>query len=143
MTHTEQEVEEAVELFQDHAEELGFINKARVEDGPLFVEKRDDEVVGAAIADHLTQRAMSWLRDIVVKEEYRREGIGESLIRQIREDSPHPILKAKCPQDLPANKFYMDMGWVLESTEEVEDGRNLNVWVLGRPDSSSAADAGW
>jgi len=143
MTHSESDIEEAIELFQDHAEQLGFINKARVEEGPLYVEKREREVVGAALADHLSTKASSWLRDIVVKEEYRRQGIGESLIEKIREDSPHPQLKAKCPQDLPANSFYEETGWALHAMVEVSDGKDLNVWVLGKPDSLSAAEANW
>lgn len=137
------DIEEAVELFQDHAEQLGFINEARVEEGPLYVEKRDGEVVGAALANHLSSRAISYLRDIVVKEEYRREGIAESLVEQIREDSPHPVLKAKCPEDLPANDFYDETGWQFEEVEEVGGGKNLNIWSIGRPDTDSAADASW
>lgn len=138
-----EEEEEAAELLQDHAEELGFVNKARVEDSSLYVERREGEIAGAALVDHLKTASMSWLRDIAVAESYRRKGVGKSLVEKIREDSPHPVLKAKCPVDLEANKFYSRTGWELEETIEVEDGRDLNVWLIGWPSVSSAADSDW
>ncbi len=137
------ETEEAVELFQDHAEQLGFINRARVKESPLWVETRDGQVVGAALADHLSQSAVTWLRDIVVDEDYRRQGIAESLIEQIQEDSPHPMLKAKCPEGLPANDFYENTGWEYEGHVVKEDSKNLEIWSLGRPETTSASDADW
>jgi hypothetical protein len=38
-------------------------------------------------------------------------------------------IQAKCPVDLPANKWYERRGFDLARTEQTRSGRKLNVWI--------------
>lgn len=133
----EELVESAGELFQDHPEELGFVMKPQVkdahEDGGLYTIVKEvdgeEEVVAAAIVTHCETKPQSTLNDIVVSEDYRRQGHAETLIERALNDSPHEYLQAKCPEDLSANDFYDSTGWEKVDVESGKE-RALNVWRL-------------
>jgi len=58
-------------------------------------------------------------------------GIGTALINQLRgigRQKGATCILAKCPQDLPANRFYASLGFTLRDTETTPTGRKLNVW---------------
>lgn len=120
-------VEAVTALFQDHREELGFVNSAQVREKTTYVERRGGSVVGAAIVNHCVRKPQTTLYEIAVDESYRRGGVGTSLVETIVEESPHDVIVAKCPVDLTANEFYRSTGW---EKVDVEDGKNraLNVW---------------
>lgn len=119
----------AANLFQQHRDELGFVNRAQCREKDLLVETDWGVVVGALLGNHCVRKPQSTVYEIAVSEEHRREGIGTKLVERFQEDSPHKKLVAKCPVDLPANKFYNSAGW---ECVETEDGKNrpLNVWQL-------------
>jgi len=123
----EDTVTEIANLFQQHRDELGFVNSAQVREKITHHKRRDGNVVGAAIVNHCVRKPQTTLYDIAVDEDHRREGIASSLIDEIADDSPHDKIIAKCPQELDANGFYHRTGWELHDTE---DGKNrfLNVW---------------
>jgi len=121
------DVEQVTALFQDHRDELGFVNRAQVREKDTYVEYRDGEVAGAAICNHCVQKPQTTLYDIAVAEEYRREGVATLLIEKMATESPHDSLVAKCPCELPANHFYRTDGWEKVAVEEGKS-RSLNVW---------------
>jgi len=123
----ESDIEKITSLFQQHREELGFINSAQVREKTTYSEWEGDEVLGAAIVNHCVQKPQTTLYDIAVAVSHRRGGIGTSLVETVTEKSPHDVIVAKCPVDLTANEFYRSTGW---EKVDVEDGKNraLNVW---------------
>lgn len=144
---------QAANVFQEHKDELGFVNEAQCREKDLYTEERNGEIVGAALANHCVQKPQTTLYELAVLPEYRREGIGTSLIEKIARRSPHEKIIAKCPIDLSANNFYKSTGWDLVDVESGM-GRALNVWryniesvdliTTGRPDLTEyAAQHGW
>jgi len=144
---------EAASVFQEHRDELGFVNTAQCEEKELFTVEKDGEIVGAALANHCVRKPQTTLYELAVLPEYRRQGIATKLLNQLSRDSPHDKLIAKCPVDLPANEFYKITGWTLIETEDGKD-RELNVWeydcsgvdlvTTGRPDLTEyARKHGW
>lgn len=121
------EPQDAAALFQQHREELGFVNRAQCREKTLYTEYDGDEIVGAALVNHCVRKPQTTLYDIAVRETHRGNGIGTRLVTQIAGETPHDKIIAKCPADLPANQFYNQCGWELTA---VEDGKNrsLAVW---------------
>lgn len=121
------DAEDAADLFQQHREELGFVNRAQCREKTLYTEYHSDEMVGAALVNHCVRKPQTTLYDIAVDNEHRSEGIGSRLVEKIAADTPHEKIIAKCPVDLAANQFYNQSGWELQA---VEDGKNrsLAVW---------------
>jgi len=146
--------DEAADLFQQHRDELGFVNRAQVREGDLVVERRGGDVVGALLGNHCVRKDQSTVYELAVHPNQRRQGIGRSLIKQFAAESPHDRLVAKCPVDLPANEFYRQTGWSQIRTAAGKK-RALNVWeyttddgidwiTTGRPDLTAiAAEYGW
>lgn len=118
---------EAASVFQQHREELGFVNTAQCKEKELYTVEKDGMVVGSALANHCVRKPQTTLYDIAVLEEYRRGGIATDLLNQIIRDTPHDKIRAKCPVDLPANEWYSRTGWTLLRTDDGKD-RKLNVW---------------
>jgi len=143
----------AANLFQDHRDELGFVNRAQCEEKDLWTVERDGSVVGAALGNHCTRKPQTTLYELAVAKDYRREGIATQLVNRMLRDSPHNKVVCKCPVDLPANNFYESNGFELLATEDGKN-RSLNVWqkertsvdiiTTGRPDLTEyAAKHGW
>lgn len=120
---------DAAALFQQHREELGFVNTAQCEAKDLYVVREGDDVVGAALGNHCVRKPQTTLYELAVDESHRRKGVATELIDKMARDSPHDKLVAKCPVDLPANNFYESTGWVRVDTEAGKN-RELHVWQL-------------
>lgn len=144
---------QAASVFQDHRDELGFVTEAQCEEKDLYTAERDGETVGAALANHCVRKPQTTLYELAVLPEYRREGIATDLIKQIKRDSPHDKIIAKCPAELPANEFYDATGWE-KIDQHSGKHRPLNEWKLdisgidlittGRPDLTEYAGSyGW
>jgi ribosomal protein S18 acetylase RimI-like enzyme len=122
---------EIADLFQEHREELGFVNRAQVaehiDNDEIVVEERDGGVVGALLYHNCIQKPQTTVYEIAVAEAYRRLGIASVMLAEVAEQSPHDKLVAKCPVDLPANELYRAREWELETVEEGKN-RHLNVW---------------
>lgn len=114
-------------LFQEHRDELGFVNVAQVREKTTYTATRDGMLVGAALCNHCVRKPQTTLYDIAVREPYRGNEIGSLLVQQMANESPHEKIVAKCPIDLSAMQFYSQSGWILI---DVEDGKNtpLAVW---------------
>lgn len=148
------EVDGAADVFQQHRDELGFVNRAQCREGDLYTVERDGEIVGAALGNHCVRKPQTTLYELAVVPEFRREGIATQLVEKMVADSPHEKLVAKCPVGLPSNEFYEETGWERIDREEGKN-RALNVWeyripekpdfiTTGRPDLTDiAASYGW
>lgn len=121
--------DDAAALFQRHRDELGFVNRAQCQEKDLYTVYVDGEIAGAALGNHCVRKPQTTLYELAVTETHRRSGIAQTLINRMAEDSPHEKLIAKCPVDLPANKFYASTGWEKMDTEDGKK-RDLHVWRL-------------
>ena len=121
--------EQAADLFQDHRDELGFVNKAQCREKDLLTVTRDGEVVGALLGNHCVRKPQSTVYEVAVAKSHRREGIAARLVDRFADNSPHDKLVAKCPEPLPANEFYAATGWTRTDREEGKE-RPLNVWEM-------------
>lgn len=120
---------DAAALFQQHRDELGFVNRAQCQENDLYTEYVDGEIAGAALGNHCVRKPQTTLYELAVSESHRRNGIAETLVSRMANDSPHEKLIAKCPVDLPANNFYASTGWEKIDTEDGKQ-RDLHVWRL-------------
>lgn len=119
--------DDAADVFQQHRNELGFVNRAQCEEKDLLTTQRDGEVVAALLGNHCVRKDQSTVYELAVLPEYRRSGLARTLVRRFMSESPHDKLIAKCPIELPAMQFYNQTGWNLQA---VESGKNkpLAVW---------------
>jgi len=120
---------EAAALFQQHREELGFVNRAQCEEKDLIVETDNSSVIGALLGNHCVRKPQSTVYEIAVTESHKRQGVGKRLVERFQRESQHNKLVAKCPVELPANEFYKTTGWECIDTEDGKN-RDLNVWQL-------------
>jgi len=146
--------EQAADIFQDHRDELGFVNRAQCREGDLVTIEQDGEIVGCLLGNHCVRKPQSTVYELAVDVDYRRMGIATELVERFAAESPHDKLVAKCPEELSANEFYSASGWDKIDREEGKN-RALNVWektitaepdriTTGRPDLTDiAADYGW
>jgi len=121
------EAEDAADLFQQHREELGFVNRAQCREKTLYTEYDGDKMIGAALVNHCVRKPQTTLYDIAVCETDRGEGVASQLVNKIADETPHDKIIAKCPIDLPANQFYNQTRWKLNAVEKGKN-RSLAVW---------------
>lgn len=132
---------------------MGFVSTAQCKEKDLYIERRDDNVVGAAICNHCVRKPQTTLYDIAVDDKYKGRGIGTKLVEKIKRNSPHEKIIAKCPKNLPANKFYQNTGWEQTHTEKGKNVdlnvykytfNNIDLITTGRPDLTQYAHShGW
>jgi len=68
---------------------------------------------------------------IIVLPERQRQGIATAMLKQLKKLPNITSIFAKCPKNIPANKWYEAMGFVLEGEEEVgRKGKIVNLWRL-------------
>ena len=123
----------AADVFQQHRDELGFVNRAQCEEKDLVTVERDGQIVGAALGNHCVRKPQTTLYELAVLPEYRRGGIGSELVDRLAAESPHDKIVAKCPAELPANDFYAAQGWECIGRDEGKN-RPLNIWEYEIPD---------
>lgn len=91
-----------------------------------------EETLAGGLHYHARMDRVTTIHEIVVAPEYRGRGIGRRLVERLRgicvQRGQHTI-RAKCPEDLPANGFYARLGFRCVRTEPGRK-RALNVWEL-------------
>lgn len=121
-------------LADQHKTELGFVIRGAlaksIETSEIIVAAEyNGEIVGFVQYRHRKDEQTT-LYNIVVVSSHQRQGIGrllvDSLGNEVREHQKQFIL-LKCPSRLPANDFYRDYGFTLQTVEEGKK-RALNVW---------------
>lgn len=135
---SEQDLDAIKQLADSHRRELGFVRR------PTLLEAiRREEVIVAQnhcgivgfVHFHHRLDAQTTLYEIVVAPTYRRSGIGRALVASLgaeAESLGKEMILLKCPVDLAANQFYVDIGF---ERKHEEDGkrRALTVWQLSIP----------
>lgn len=87
---------------------------------------------------HLRRDGVLVVREIVAT----RKGAGsEMLARLVAVAREHgaPTIRARCPADLPANRWYPRRGFGRTGTETARSGRVIDVWELDLPSSTAPA----
>lgn len=122
-------------LADAHRHELGFVRRpaliVAIDRQEVLVAQNHQELVGFVEYRH-RQDTQTTLYHIAVKPEYRHQGVGRALIKALQAEAQsrgkHKIY-LKCPQDLPANRFYRQLGYQLIS-KETDRKRSLVIWEL-------------
>lgn len=71
------------------------------------------------------------IRELLVVPERRSHGIGKSLVTEVRRRHPSNLIRAKCPTDWSANKFWDHIGFTQVPTDKTsgeDDTNNVIVW---------------
>ena len=132
-------------LADTHKRELGFILRpalARsIELEELMIATVKLEVVGF-IQYHHRQDTQTTLHNLLIKADYRGNGIGKRLMQALENEvmsQNKQILSLKCPEELPANDFYARLGYQQVNIESGKQ-RRLNIWqkTIKRPDFNNA-----
>ena len=124
----------AAKRFADqHKTELGFVRTPVLQEaqkkGWLLVAVRGGQVIGFANF-RIRQDNNATLYDIVVDKLFRKQKIGKRLIQHITwlvNVAGGDHIRLKCPQSLPANRFYEKLQFIRTATEQGKK-RPLNVW---------------
>ena len=122
-------------LADRHRKDIGFVLapaiRASISEGALWVAKDGPEVVGFVRFHHRLD-GVTKLYEVCVLENARGRGVGRLLIGAIREQAllagQHAIV-LKCPEDLPANEFYRQLGFEDAGLEQGKR-RRLRIWRL-------------
>ena len=128
-----EDVTPAKKLADQHKTELGFVRTPVLQEaqkkGWLLVAVRDGQIVGFANF-RIRQDKNATLYDIVVDKSTRKQKIGKRLIQHITwlvNVAGGDHIRLKCPQSLPANRFYEKLQFTQTETEQGKK-RPLNVW---------------
>lgn len=119
------DIEEIKKIAGKSKKELSFICRGRIEKSITAGECLvfySGKIVGFVLF-HLRRDGILTIYDLCVLAEERKKGIGRKFIEFLRPMGK--FIKLKCPEKLPANKFYSATGFKLEKTE-----KGLNWWKL-------------
>jgi GNAT superfamily N-acetyltransferase len=114
--------------------ELGFITRGTIIEAiqkrSLLVAEDSEKHIIGFVHFHITRQGYAVIYDIAVRPIYRGKGIGKALVEHVEKIAYEQgvfRLRLKCPIDLPANKFYIYLGFTRTA---IEKGRKrlLNVW---------------
>jgi N-acetylglutamate synthase-like GNAT family acetyltransferase len=123
-------------LADAHRQELGFVNRAT-----LAAAINSDEILCCLqgfLHFHHRRDKISTLYHLCVSPEYRRQGVGRSLVTFWEEHSRTcgmETLRLKCPLDSEANGFYWRLGF---TRVDIEPGKHrpLVVWEKKLPEAT-------
>jgi predicted GNAT family acetyltransferase len=122
-------------LADAHRHELGFVHQKAllrsIEREEVFVAQDTDNPI-AFVEYHHRKDKQTTIYHIIVKSEFRNQGIGRSLINAVSAESrklKKEFVRIKCPIDLEANQFYRQIGCHLIRKEQGKN-RNLAIWEL-------------
>jgi len=118
---------------------LGFVLRpalaAGIQQGWLLVAEQDEHVIGFVHYRHCRD-TQTTLYEICVDEACRGNGVGRALVQALLAESAtlgQAFIRLKAPVDLPANKFYQQLGFTLTDAKQGKR-RQLNTWEI-RPDN--------
>jgi N-acetylglutamate synthase-like GNAT family acetyltransferase len=130
---TQADLDEIKALADAHKQELGFVLRpilARsIEQGELIVTENSSGLVGF-VQYHHRRDEQTTLHNIVIKPEYRDYGIGRQLIQALENEARSNnkrLISLKCPEGLPANNFYRQVGYQ-QVRIETGKSRRLLIW---------------
>jgi len=122
-------------LVDAHKYELGFVLRPAllnsIQDNEVFIAVEGENLLGM-LEYHHRRDIQTTLYHLVVSSERHRQNIGSQLIRALESEARQlgkHYIQLKCPEDLPANSFYQNLGFELFAVENGR-ARKLNVWRL-------------
>ena len=128
-----EDVDGAKAVADRHKEELGFVMSPVLHNAQknqwLLVAVRNEKVIGFANF-RIRQDNNATLYDIAVDKPYRKQNIGKRFIQRLTwlvNVAGGVHVRLKCPQALPANRFYEQLQFKRTGTE-LGKKRPLNVW---------------
>jgi ribosomal protein S18 acetylase RimI-like enzyme len=121
-----------------HRRELGFVRKVTLAESisrkEILIVENDEQVIGFVHYRH-RRDSQTTLYNIVVLPERRRQGIGKRLVDALVQEAQSlgkQCIVLKSPSELPANEFYLGIGFHLWQKEPGKQ-RELNLWRLYIP----------
>ena len=136
---------DAVKALADaHRNELGFVLRPALAKsialGEVLIAENSASLIGF-VEYHHRRDEQTTLYHIAVTPRHRRQGVGRALIDALRNEAltlEKRIVRLKCPVDLPAQGFYVRLGFSAFG-QEMGKGRPLVVWTfpLAPPDEES------
>jgi N-acetylglutamate synthase-like GNAT family acetyltransferase len=79
---------------------------------------------------HLRQDGQLTIREIIVLPGCQGQGIGTSMLDQLKQIPGATSIFAKCPWDLQANQWYLNRGFTDEGDATTRTGKWLRKWRL-------------
>jgi N-acetylglutamate synthase-like GNAT family acetyltransferase len=124
-----------IKLLEDKEKSsLGFITRQTIseaiETGSIMLILVDDKIVGFQHYYHRKRDLQTTLYHKTIDREYRRQGLGRTLVNSIVEEARflgRKKLFLKCPTDLSSNSFHEAFGFTLVGKEQGKK-RELNLW---------------
>jgi len=121
------------EIADKNRDSIGFLIRPAIEasisKSECLVNITDDKIVGF-VRYHIRKDGICKIYEIVISKEYRRRGLGKSMIRSIKLSNRRLLpIELKCPVDLDANIFYSSIDFKLISIDRGKK-RLLNTWQL-------------
>jgi N-acetylglutamate synthase-like GNAT family acetyltransferase len=123
------------EIVDAYRSVFGFVPKSAFSEAAgmnwLLVAKIDGALVGFVRFRHRHDKT-TILYEIGVSNQVVRQGIGRALISRLVDDAYRQNqldIRLKCPIELPANHFYLALGFKLIGMEKGKK-RDLNIWRL-------------
>ena len=132
-----EDVPQCKEIANRHRGEIGFLPSAvfldAAKNGRLLILKNaENRVLGFLRFNHRVRGNESALYDVCVESNSQRQGLGRLLVLEFIEKCRvvgRTSIVLRCPENLPANVFYLQLGFV---QSEIYDGkrRRLIVWRM-------------
>lgn len=133
---TLQDLDAIKQLMDEHRNELGFVIRAALErsiiSSEIIVAIGDNEELLGFVHYHHRRDGQTTIYNIVVRQVQRRQGIGRKLLDELKLEASNlqqQFMFLKCPEQLPANKFYRDYGFLLTETQKGKK-RELSIWQI-------------
>lgn len=131
-----EDLDDIKRLVDQHKQELGFVIRGAlarsIETSEVFIALGvSKELIGFVHYRHRRDHQTT-LYNIVVEPDFQRQGVGTQLLDTLRDDAKgraQTFILLKCPQELPANKFYKEYGFKLIEVDEGKK-RPLTIWQL-------------
>jgi len=127
------DIDDIKQIADSHRKELGFVRRPSlleaINRSEVFVAKQNGLVLGFVEYRHRKDEQTT-LYNIAVISRFHRQNIGrrlvEVLVTEARNRGKQYIL-LKCPEELPANKFYETLNFQFYGVEPGKR-RKLNIW---------------
>jgi ribosomal protein S18 acetylase RimI-like enzyme len=128
-----EDIDAIKQLADAHRHELGFLRRPAlleaIQRQELLVAQNRKDIVGFVEYRHRRDQQTT-LYNVVVRPDHLRHGIGRDLVFALEKEAQQRnklCILLRCPEDLPANGFYTNMGYEKVGVEEGKL-RRLNVW---------------
>lgn len=77
---------------------------------------------------HLRRDGQLTIREIIVQADRQSQGVGSTMLAELKSTPGACSLFAKCPVELAANGWYASRGFIMEGIETTKSGRQLKLW---------------